>query len=152
MAHSVAATSTAHRTPVHLWVVGVVSLLWNLVGAFDFLMTQLQAEWYMGNFPPEQLAYFYGFPAWAVGAWATGVWFSVGGSVALLQRSRFAAHLFAVSLIGLAGTTFYTNVLTDGMAAMGGSTGYVLFSLAIWAIGIGLLIYSVAMTRRGVLR
>ena len=54
------------RTPVHLWIVGVLALLWNLMGAFDYLATQLQLESYMSQFTEEQLAYFYGFPSWAV--------------------------------------------------------------------------------------
>ena len=30
------------RTPVHLWIVGILALLWNLMGAFDYLATQLE--------------------------------------------------------------------------------------------------------------
>jgi hypothetical protein len=142
----------AARVPAHLWIVGVLSLLWNAIGAFDYLMTKLQADWYMSRFTPEQLEYFYSFPAWAVAAWAVGVWCAFAGSAALLARSRFAVYLFALSLVGLALTTVYTNVLTDGTAAMGGGVGYIIFSALIWVILIALLIYSRAMTRRGVLR
>ncbi|CAN5516268.1 hypothetical protein BH23BAC4_BH23BAC4_07940 [soil metagenome] len=152
MTEAVAASRSVGRRPVHLWIVGIVSLLWNSIGAFDYLMTQLQAEWYMGSFSAEQLEYFYGFPAWAVAVWAIGVWFAVGGSVALLLRSRWAVYLFGISLAGLALTTLYTNVLSDGMAAMGGSIGYVIFSIVLWLVLIGLLVYSIAMARRGVLR
>jgi len=62
------------RTPVHLWVVGVLALLWNAMGAFDYLATQFKLEFYVKQFTPEQLSYFYGFPAWAVAGWAFGVW------------------------------------------------------------------------------
>ncbi len=54
------------RTPVHLWIVGVLALLWSLVGAFDYLASQLKLDAYMSQFSEEQLAYFYGFPAWAI--------------------------------------------------------------------------------------
>ena len=33
--------------PWHLWVVGIVSLLWNAFGAYDFIMTNTQGEAYM---------------------------------------------------------------------------------------------------------
>ncbi len=148
---TVAPAPTA-RTPVHLWIVGGVSALWNAFGAFDYLMTKLRAEFYMGNFTAEQLDYFYNFPAWAVAAWAVGVWFSFGGSIALLLRSKFAVHLFGLSMIGLAITTVYTNVLTDGAAAMGEGSGYAIMSVVIWVVLIALLVYSIAMRRRGVLR
>ena len=47
---------TRRRTPVHLWIVGVLALLWNLMGAFDYLATQLELEFYMSGFTEEQLA------------------------------------------------------------------------------------------------
>ena len=56
----------ATRTPRHLWVVGIVVLLWNLLGAWDYIMTETKNEAYMGQFTPEQLEFFYGFPAWLV--------------------------------------------------------------------------------------
>jgi hypothetical protein len=30
----------ASRTPRHLWIVGIVALLWNLLGAMDYLTLQ----------------------------------------------------------------------------------------------------------------
>lgn len=152
MATSVENRPYAARTPVHLWIVGAMAVLWNAVGAFDYLMTKLRVDAYMGQFTAEQLEYFYAFPAWATAAWALGVWCALGGSVALLLRTRFAVHLFSLSLLGLALTTVYTNIITDGTAAMGESVGYLIFSIAIWVILIGLLVYSIMMRRRGVLR
>lgn len=151
MGTSTTRASTRTRTPIHLWVVGGVSLLWNAFGAFDYLMTKFQVDAYMQNYTPEQLAYFYNFPAWATAFWAIGVWCAVGGSAALLLRSRFAVYLFALSLVGLAGTTVYTNVVTDGGAVMDG-IGYVIFSIIIWLVTIALLVYASAMSRRGVLK
>ena len=61
------------KTPIHLWVIGILALLWNLVGAFDYVATQFRLESYMSKFTPEQLDYFYGFPAWMDAAWAIAV-------------------------------------------------------------------------------
>src|SRR3546814_16425474 len=74
------------KTPVHLWAVGVLSLLWNAVGAFDYMMTKLGNADYLSAFTPEQIAYFQGFPLWANIGWAFGVWGSVLGSILLLAR------------------------------------------------------------------
>ena len=54
----------------HLWIVGTVTLLWNVVGAFDYVLTETRNESYMGAFTPEQLEFFYGFPTWVVAFWA----------------------------------------------------------------------------------
>ncbi len=42
-------------TPRHLWVVGVIALLWNAVGAMDYVMTQTQNEAYMSSFTPDRI-------------------------------------------------------------------------------------------------
>ncbi len=137
------------RTPVHLWIIGVLTLLWNLMGAFDYLATQLELEFYMSQFTPEQLAYFYGFPAWAVAGWAFGVWGAVAGSLGLLLRKKWSVWAFAVSLAGMLVSSIYTLGLSDGAQMMG--TGGVIFTVVIWAVAILLLVYARAMANRGVL-
>lgn len=141
---------TAAKAPRHLWIVGVIAVLWNAIGAFDYAATQLRLESYMGQFTAEQLEYFYGFPAWAVAAWAIAVWSSLLGSVALLLRKAWATWLFGAALVGMALTTLYNFVLTDGAALMGG--GAVAFSAVIWAIALFLFFYARAMAGRGVLK
>jgi hypothetical protein len=137
------------RTPAHLWIVGVVSLLWNAMGAFDYLASQLKLESYMSQFTEEQLAYFYAFPAWAVSGWAFGVWGALAGSIFLLMRRRWAVWAFAISLAGMAASSYYTLVLTEGIAIMG--SGALVFSAVIWAIAILLLVYALAQAKRGIL-
>lgn len=143
-------TQGSSPTPKHLWVVGVLSTLWNAGGAFDYLATKLRLESYTSNFPPEQLEYMYGLPAWFSVFWALGVWGSLLGSVALLLRKRWAVGLFAVSLLGLIVTTVYSVFLSDGMALMG--TGAAVFSAAIFVVLVVLLVYARRMAERGVLR
>lgn len=137
------------KTPRHLWIVGVVAVLWNAIGAFDYSATQMRLEAYMSAFTPQQLEYFYGFPAWAVAAWAIGVWGALLGSIALLLRKSWAVPLFAASIAGMVFTTIYNFVLTDGAAMMG--AGGMLFSAVIWIIALALFFYARAMAKRGVL-
>jgi len=137
------------KAPVHFWIIGVVSLLWNSVGAFDYSASQLKLDFYMSQFTPEQLAYFSGFPAWAIGAWAVGVWGALLGSLALLLRKSWAVVLFGASLLGLATSTVYNYVLTDGIEAMG--EGGAMFTAVIWVIALFLFFYARAMAKRGIL-
>jgi len=137
------------KAPRHLWIVGIIAVLWNAIGAFDYAATQLRLEAYMSQFTPEQLAYFYGFPAWAVAAWAIAVWSALLGSISLLLRKRWAVWLFGISLVGMAITALYNFVLTDGAAMMG--SGAMAFTAVIWFIAISLFIYSRKMAERGVL-
>ena len=54
--------NTRTKTPVHLWIIGVLTLLWNMMGAFDYTATHMKLDFYMSQFSAEQLEYFYGFP------------------------------------------------------------------------------------------
>ena len=138
------------KAPVHLWIVGIVSLLWNAIGAFDYLASQLKIEFYMSQFTQEQLDYFYGFPAWAVAAWALGVWGSFFGSLALLLRKSWAVPLFGVSILGLAVNSVYTYWMSNGIEVMG--EGAVMFTAVIWVIVLLLFFYARALEKRSVLR
>lgn len=140
----------AARAPVHLWIVGILAVLWNAMGAFDYLATQLRLEFYMSNFSAEQLDYFYGFPAWMDAAWAIAVWGGLLAALLLLARRRLALTMFAISLAGIIVSSIYSFGLSDGMEMMG--TGGAIFSLVIVLISIALLLYAMAMSRRGVLR
>lgn len=137
-------------TPWHLWVVGVVSLLWNAVGAMDYVMTQTRNEEYMSAFTPEQLEFFYGIPAWAVACWAIAVWGGVVGSILLLMKRRHALGVFIASLVAMLITSFQNFVLSNGFEVMGDPFSLV-FTGIIVVVSIGLVVYSRAMYQRGVL-
>lgn len=141
------------RTPIHLWIVGIVSLLWNAFGAMDYLMTRMNSADYLAAQPEARLMLLEQAPLWFDFTWAIGVWLSVIGSVLLLLRSRFASAAFGLSLLGLIGSSVYTYLIADGgnMTAAAGM-GAVIFSIAIPIILIGLWLYARAMTRKGVLR
>ncbi|MCZ6830289.1 MAG: hypothetical protein O7F73_12015 [Gammaproteobacteria bacterium] len=140
---------TTAKTPVHLWIIGIATLLWNAMGAYDYLATQLRLESYMSQFSPEQLDYFYGFPAWMVVAWAIAIWASLFGSLSLLLRKAWAVWLFAAAIAGMAVSTLYNFVLSNGLEIMG-TTGAI-FTAVIWVIALLLFFYARAMARRGVL-
>ena len=140
----------AGRTPRHLWVVGIIALLWNCIGAFDYLMTQTKNAAYMSAFPPEQLAFFYGLPVWVVAAWAFAVWGGVLGSVLLLLRRRLAVPVFLVSLVGMVVTTFHNWLLSNAFELFSDTFSRV-FTVVIIVITVGLYFYARAMEQRGVL-
>ena len=144
--------SVAPRTkaPWHLWAIGIVTLLWNAVGALDFVMTQTRNEKYMSGFTPAQLEYFYGFPAWVVVAWGVAVFGGVAGSILLLLRKALAFPVFAVSFVAMVLTTIYNFVLTNGMEIMGGP-GAAIFSAVIFVVALLLVFYARSLKQRGYL-
>ena len=141
----------ARSSPWHLWIVGVLAVLWNSVGAFDYLMTETRNANYLSSFSAEQLAYFTGLPKWVIATWALGVWGGVAGSLLVLLRWRLAVAAFGVSLAGAAATFVHNYALSEGFKVMGG-VGAVAFSAVILLVGVALLVYSRSLAARGVLR
>mgnify|MGYP001816694166 FL=1 len=141
------------KTPVHLWIMGIVSLFWNAGGAFDYVMTRTNAAEYLAAQPDARLVMLDQAPLWFGFTWALGVWFSVIGALLLLMRSRFASFAFALSLIGFLGSSIYSYGIADGgsMVAAAG-TAAIAFTIAIPVLLVLQWLYARAMTRRGVLR
>ena len=141
------------KTPIHLWIVGIVSLFWNAGGAFDYVMTRTNAAEYLAAQPDARLMMLDQAPLWFGFTWAMGVWFSVIGSLLLLMRSRFAGATFALSLIGLLGSAVYTYGIADGGSMVAAAaTAAIVFTIAIPVLLVLQWLYARAMTRRGVLR
>ncbi|MEL7343917.1 MAG: hypothetical protein AAFN59_03540 [Pseudomonadota bacterium] len=139
------------RRPWHLWLVGIVSLIWNGLQAADYTMAKLQLPAYTAQMSTDQLAFFQGFPLWASATWAIAVWAALLGSILLLAREGAAAIVFAIALIAMLATGAYTLVLAQpNMLAMAG-TGPALLSGLIILVGIGFWIYARAMRQRGIL-
>lgn len=141
----------AGRTPKHLWVVGILALLWNAMGAFDYVMTETRNAAYMDQFTPEQLDFFYGFPAWVIASWAIAVWGGVLGVVLLLARKCLAYPVLLVSFVAMVVTTIRNYAFAGGLAVAGDATTLI-FSAAIFLIALALVFYARAMCRRGVLK
>ena len=142
-------TTTANSAPWHLWVIGVMALLWNGMGAFDYVMTETRNEGYMGRFTAEQLEFFYGFPAWLVALWAIAVWGGVVAALLLLLRKRFAVETFLVALVAMVITAIRNYVFADGMAVTGGFA--LVFTVVIFLASVLLYLYARAMRKKGVL-
>ncbi len=150
------AIDTRPRTPVHLWIVGVLATLWNVIGCYDYLMTRMRNTEYLETMMPTVdpqviLAWVDGFPIWAQFGWGLGVWGGLLGSMLLLARSRYAMWAFAVSLIGAVLGLGYQIVAA---APLPGAEGPMVDAIpyVIIAIAAALFFYARAMEMKGVLR
>lgn len=142
----------ARKAPWHLWVVGVISLLWNAIGVWDYTQTRLRGMDYLKSMGSDEaaMAYIDSFPLWADIAWALGVWGAFGGSVLLLLRSRFATIAFALSLLGAIASNIYP-FMSEPPAVMQSAMARV-FAIVIVVIAAALLWYSRKQAAAGVLR
>jgi hypothetical protein len=141
------------KAPWHLWLVGVIALLFNAIGAFDYVMSMVQGRGhYMASagMSAAQIAHYEQMPGWMTVVWTIGVWAAVLGSVLLLLRNRRAFPVFAVSLTAFLVSLIYHYVLTDGGALLGKQMAITSFVIA--ALLLVFMLYSRTMAKRGVLR
>jgi hypothetical protein len=141
--------SSAIKAPKHLLIIAIVTLLWNLVGAYDYLMTVSENEAYLAQFTPEQLEYFTSFPMWVSFTWPIAIWGGVLGCILLLLKKHLAVPVFLVSLVSMVLTAVYNYGMSEGMDVMG--TGGFIFTMVIFLVALGLWLYSRAMHARGIL-
>ncbi len=141
------ASNPGAGAPWHLWVIGVLTLLFNAMGILSYMTTQLGMLAELGM-TPDQIAFMESYPAWVSAFWALGVWDAFAGSVLLLLRSRWAVAAMVVALVGLIGTTIGNYAVLDVTAAMQAPA----LDVAIWVVTLGLLFYCGRMAKAGVLR
>ena len=144
------------RTPAHLWIIGLLSTLWNAFGCYDYLMTRMRNTEYLANMMPTvdpnaMLAWVDSFPIWAQFGWGLGVWGGLAGGVLLLVRSRWAVWATGLSLVGAVLGLGYQIV---GAAPLAGAEGpmFDVMPLVIILVALGLFLYARAMEKKGVLR
>lgn len=151
MQHAVSA-----RTPAHLWIVGILALLWNCFGAYDYVMSNMRNLDYIrsampGVDPNTALAWMDAFPMYAKVGWALGVWGGLLGAILLLIRSRFAVWAFAASIVGVVLSIGYQLAVAQPLSGANSPMAKIIPAI-ITLIALFLLGYSWRMEKRGVLR
>jgi hypothetical protein len=135
------------RTPWHLWLVGILALLWNGAAAIGVMMAQANK---LPDISPEEAAYYAAQPMWLVIATDVALLSAVAASILLLLRQRAAVWLFAVSIVAI----FVTNIydLAAPTSRILASRGALFMTIIIAGLAILQFVYAFAMKRRVVLR
>jgi hypothetical protein len=149
---SIMSDTRSGRTPWHYWVVGVIGLLWNSYGPFDYTMTQTGGDAYLRGvgMTDPQIAWLHAMPVWMTGVWAIGVWAGLLGAILLLARRRLAFPVFVASLAAFLISLVYSYGLSNGAAVMGDTA--LIMNGVILAGCLFLVWYSRMMAARGFLR
>jgi hypothetical protein len=140
------------QPPWHIWAVGGLGLLWNAYGCFDYAMSKIQGDIYLRQvgMTASQIAHFNAMPAWMTAVWAIGVWGALLGSVLLLLRRRLAAPVFLVYLLAYVASLFYTYMIAP-LAEMN-TPAIMIMQVAIFAFGVGFVVYALVQAKAGTLR
>jgi hypothetical protein len=135
----------ARRRPWHLWVVVILTILWNGSGAYTILMAQAGR---LSDIDAQEAAYYAAQPTWFVIATDIALFLPLAAAVALLLRNRSAVWLFALSAIA----TVVNNAYDIGAATSLALTdrGWLILTAGITVITVLQFAYAWAMRNRGV--
>ena len=136
------------KPPVWFWVVSVVALLWNLVGAMAYLAQAFITDEGKAMLPEDKLELLENTPAWATAAFAIAVWAGVLGCIGLLVRKKWARPVLLVSLLGILVQMGYSFFMTN-VAEVYGAVEGVVMPLLLIGIGIGLILFAKSSQNKG---
>jgi hypothetical protein len=148
---AMATTAGGRAAPAHLWIVGILALLWNAFGCYDYLMSVTANAAYLAKMPADAVAYERALPAWLTAFWALGVWGGLAGAVLLLMRSRHSVLAFVLSLLGAVIGLGYQMFMTVRPASMSAGAGAII-PWVIIAVAAFQLWYGWSMDKKGALR
>jgi len=134
------------KTPRHLWVVGILALLWYGSGAYTIVMAQTGR---LPDLTADEAAYYAAQPLWFVVATDIALFAGLAAAMALLLRSRTATWLFALSLIAIVVTNVYDIAAATSRVLV--SQGALIVTIIIAVIAVLALVYAWAMQKRAVL-
>ena len=137
---------TQPRPPAHFWAVGLLSLLWNVWGAYIALSAQSGS---LPNLRAEDEAYFNSQPLWFVIIADAALVAGIAGAIALLLRHRVAVRLYAAELAILILGNLYEIAL--GRSPILDSSASLTGSLVLFAVMALQAVYAARMQRRGLL-
>lgn len=134
---------TTSGRPWHLWLVGILSLLWYASGALTIVLAQLGS---LPDIKPDEAEYYAAQAPWFVIATDLSLISAVAGSFALLLRHSASVWLFAVSLASIILTNCYD--LIAGTSRVYANTGAAVVTciIVVWAVLV--LLYSFRMQRQ----
>ena len=133
--------------PWHLWVVAILTFLWNGSGAYTILMAQAGR---LSDVDAQEAAYYAAQPTWVVIATDIALLLPLVAAMALLLRSRSAVWLFALSAIVIVINNAYDVAAGTSLALA--DRGWLILTAVIVVIAILQLAYAWAMRNRGVLQ
>lgn len=138
-------SNSTNKPNAAFWVIGVVALIWNLMGVMAYLTRAFITEEMIAALPKEQQAEFLvEYPAWYTAAFAFAVFGGALGALLLLLKKKLAYPLFIVSAIGAIAQHVYLFMNIEEMDMV--------MPIMIIVVCIFLIWYSKDVIKKGILR
>ena len=106
-------------TPRSFLIIGILALLWNLMGVMNYLMHVMMSAEALSKMPEAERLLMVSYPAWATGAFALAVFSGVLACVGLLLKKAWSVPAFLVSLIAIVVQFTYWLFMTNSRDVYG---------------------------------
>lgn len=142
-------TDNSNKPATSFWVIGVIALIWNLMGVLAYLGQAFMTDEIKAALPKEQQPLYENVPVWATAAFALAVWGGLFACILLLMRKKLAKKLFLISLIGIVVQMVYNFFISKAMDVYG--LGGMIMPLMVVILGFYLFWYSKKCVDDGIL-
>lgn len=139
--------TTTNKPNTGFWIVAVISLLWNLMGVFQFSVSTFMKEMMEGNYSEAELELANALPTWYTVIFGIAVFSGLLGSIVLLLRKKVAIPLFGISLLTVLVVMGYWLFATEVMAVVGVEAA--IMPMLVIAFAIFIYFYSKGCKQKG---
>ena len=142
--------SDSNKKPeIAFWIIGIIALIWNLMGVAAYLMQAYMTEEDILALPIEQQALYADIPAWVTAAYALAVFGGALACILLLLRKKLATFVFIISFVSIVAQMSYNIFMTRAAEVYG--PGGLIMPLMVIIIGAFLVWYSKKKETQGIL-
>lgn len=133
----------AQKTPTWFKVVGIITLLWNLMGISFFIFDMTRTPEDIAALDPL-MQRLYDNPNWVWAAYGLATITGTLGAVMLVMKKKLSHTLFILSLVGVLAQNYYHLIMSEVISDMPSSA----YFMPILVISIA--IYLVFHTKKGI--
>jgi len=123
--------TNTNKPGVGFWIIGIISLIWNAMGVYNYLIQAYQTEAFTSSVNEAQLALMESMPSWNTALFAIAVFSGLIGTILLLMRKKMAVSLFFLSFITATVMQLYWLFGTDAVEVFSEQMPYLMPILVI---------------------
>jgi len=142
-------TELKNKPTTSFWIIGIIALVWNLMGVFAYLQQAYMTAEDLAALPADQQALYENVPAWVTGAFALAVFGGALGCLLLLLRKKLATFVLIISFISILAQMSYNFFISKAMDVYG--PGDIIMPVMVIIFGAFLVWYSKKMQTQGIL-
>jgi hypothetical protein len=99
--------NTTNKPTTLFWIIGVLALLWNIMGVSAYLGQAYMTDEILTNLTDAEQNYYNNLPAWVTAAFAIAAFAGAFACIAFLFKKKWATLLFQISLLGVLAQFIY---------------------------------------------